>query len=199
MEISIHLNDNQPHFKAEGRNADINNFEGHIKFWSRQLESTAVINDPEEWSLQTKYEKPKFSEEIKKRLMILTNEKMNDCEIWEHCQGPLSSRETRMAIVGRIAIMNFDCRVTGGFIRDWIINGETPKTNLPLDQWVQKTNPLTSFQTYDIAEGILPKDLDIELPPGKYFDVSRFINDVRMTGITVVFHEHIAQRHIFLF
>ena len=122
---------------------------------------------------------------------------MNESEIWELCNGPKATRETRMAVVARIAIMNFDCRLSGGFVRDWVINGESSHPKIPINQWVVKAKQ--GYQTFDIAEEVIPRDLDFELSPNAYFDISRFISDVRSAGIGVDLHEHVAQRHVFVF
>jgi len=53
---------------------------------------------------------------------------------------------------------------------------------------------------WDFKAGVevVPKDLDIELMT-QYFDVNRFIYEVTKYGIVVNHHQHIPQRHIFLF
>ena len=53
---------------------------------------------------------------------------------------------------------------------------------------------------WDFKAGVevVPKDLDIELMT-QYFDVNRFIYEVTKYGIVVDHHQHIPQRHIFLF
>jgi hypothetical protein len=45
---------------------------------------------------------------------------------------------------------------------------------------------------------VVPKDLDIELMT-QYFDVNRFIAELTKFKIVVNHHQHIPQRHIFLF
>ena len=82
-------------------------------------------------------------------------------------------------------------------MRDWIVRGDRQHPKLPPAEWV--IDGATEHLTYDIQEGVLPKDLDIELSASKYFDVMRFIGAVRECGIDVDHHEHIPQRHVFLF
>jgi len=112
-------------------------------------------------------------------------------QIFGLVEGPRASRETRMTVVAHIAIHHFHCKLSGGFIRDWILNEERSDGGYgaytgTLDHWVEdkKTHSLERFV---MREGILPKDLDFELPNCKYFDVHFFITKLSDVGIKVRF------------
>ena len=138
---------------------------------------------------------------LRERLSRITAPDLPATSIFELCEGPRATRESRMEMVSRIAVKVFGCRVVGGFIRDWVIRGERAHLQLPFDQWIEDNamGPHNQWMIKEIKEGVIPKDIDIELPMSGYFDASRFIAEVRSCGITVDFHTHIPQRHVFLF
>jgi hypothetical protein len=106
-----------------------------------------------------------------------------------------------MEVVANIALgQDFECKLTGGFVRDWVVRGEVqrPATAKAPKDWVVKSAP-GQYTKYEILEGVLPKDLDLELSSTKYFDAGRFVTQVRECGIEVNYMEHIAQRYVFLF
>jgi len=109
---------------------------------------------------------------------------------------PYAYREQKMEVVSRLLIRKFRCRVTGGFIRDWVINGqrEVP-SGVAVENWIEKS----SFGGWELIEGIVPKDIDVELALDSDFDVVRFICLVRACGISVDVYDHKPQRHCFVF
>jgi hypothetical protein len=92
-----------------------------------------------------------------------------------------------MEVVANIAVNMFHCKLSGGFIRDWIVAEQRGDGGLggytgKLDQWVEdkKSHDLERFC---MREGILPKDLDFELPNSDYFDALYFISRLSEVGI----------------
>ena len=109
---------------------------------------------------------------------------------------PDASREQKMEVVSRLLIRKFKCKVTGGFIRDWVINGQQlAPVGVAFENWIEKS----SFGGWEMVEGVVPKDIDVELAPDADFDVVRFICHVRACGISVDVYEHKPQRHCFVF
>ncbi len=119
---------------------------------------------------------------FQKRLHHVTSESLSEEEIFELTHGIDATRESRMEAVCRIAVRTFDCKVVGGFVRDWIVNGERkyPPSSIAPQDWVTEYNPpLNGYIKWDFAQGleVTPKDLDIELSMTLTFDVNRLLSD----------------------
>jgi hypothetical protein len=147
-----------------------------------------------------------IEDEFRSRLRIVTHREVDPSLVPGMVDGPTATRESRMSVVARIAILDFNCRISGGFLRDWIVRGERQHPATPPgganrfnNDWLMTVAPGVGFIKYDMQEGVIPKDLDAELPHDEYFDVARFIGEVRKAGITVDHYEHVAQRHVFVF
>ena len=98
-----------------------------------------------------------------------------------------------MEVVANIAINDFHCKLSGGFIRDWIVLGECsqgaygPYTG-NLSDWVDEKDS-HDLEKFSMKEGVLPKDLDFELPNSEYFDPLRFISVLTKVDIKVDFFQ----------
>jgi hypothetical protein len=110
---------------------------------------------------------------------------------------PDAGREQKMEVVSRLLIRKFKCKLTGGFIRDWVINGDSARPHgVPVERWIA----LDRFGGWEMThDGVVPKDLDVELELDAHFDVVMFVSLVRDCGISVDFYEHKPQRHCFVF
>ena len=201
VQVELHMTSpSDPHVKVLGRRRDIGRFNDHFQFWRRQLALAPMVERPDHFISVDLYRRPRTlpsgDAEFRERLHTVTAQELSQTKLFLKCQGPHATRETRMEVVARIAVQTFGCKLCGGFLRDWIVNGERKHPPTPLKDWVEE--PAGTFTKYEIAEGVIPKDLDLELPMEKYFDVGRFVSEVRQCGIMVDHHEHIAQRHVFL-
>ena len=211
LEITAELGAQPPQFKAKGRGGEVATLKDHLNFWTRQLSMTPAVHPLEHFSTISSFIRPaafpQGDADFRARLRFVTEPNVDPLKIWELAQGPYATRETRMMVVARISILNFECRVSGGFVRDWIVRGfskHPPNKPDPLNpsslwdnDWVGPAGNV--FIQYDMKEGVIPKDIDAELPCDKYFDVYRFISDVRAAGIEVDYHQYVAQRHVFIF
>ena len=66
-----------------------------------------------------------------------------------------------MMAVCWILVHNFGCEIKGGFVRDWVINGEVKLPGGPLD-YIIVPCPYTGF--YRISdESWSPSDIDVDL------------------------------------
>ena len=200
VEVKVHLAlSTDPHVQVVGRRLDINRFNDHFQLWRRQLSAAPMVERPDHFISVDLYRRPRTlptnDAEFRERLHSVTAEQLSEIKIFLKCEGPQATRETRMEIVARIAVQNFGCKLCGGFLRDWIVNGERKYPSTPAKDWVIEPG---GFVKYEILEEVVPRDIDLELPMEKYFDVGRFVAQVREYGITVDYHEHIPQRHVFL-
>lgn len=222
--LEIHVSNIQDlHINFSGRRQQLHVLKKHMDFWAYQLgkcpqlkfEADDVFSGIEHFRMPDPKnfggaKNPEYAA-FRKRLHNVTAEDLNDEDIFEMTMGKDATRESRMEAVTRIALQMFECRVVGGFVRDWIVNGERkhpPKSLHPRD-WVhilpdyevqQPPSKPAGWMKWDFKDDVqvIPKDLDIELMT-QYFDVNRFIFEVTKYGIVVDHHQHIPQRHIFLF
>ena len=203
--------------KMKGRRGEVAQMLRHLKFWNEQLGVTPLVHLVDHFATMRSFCRPaklgeaecvKADQRFRERLRFCTSDSVDPMTIWNNGAGPHATRETRMMCVARIAIHEFHCRISGGFVRDWIIRGEAKHparevdpSNLWNNDWIEdkhRDNPAYPIR-FDMREGVLPKDIDAELPCDQYFDVGRFIARVRECGVDVDYHEHAPQRHVFVF
>jgi hypothetical protein len=116
----------------------------------------------------------------------ITNQDRTSIDQWKNLKGPNATRETRMEVVTWIAVCLFDCRLEGGFVRDWIVGNYTFKpTNLSINQWVS-FHPVNGLPI--LNKDLVPSDLDLHLPVLKQFDIEAFVDTLYGYGITAQIH-----------
>ena len=174
----------------------------HFDHWKKQLVGSPKIVEIDEFMNVELFRRPKIfkgDEEFRVRLNNVTAKDLSESKINQLTIGPKATRVTRMEVVARIAIHMFDCKVVGGFVRDWIVRGESTfidsnGSKKPSDWVIAKP-----YVKWEISKSIIPSDLDMELSMSTYFDVNRFISEVRKCGIVVDDYDHVAGRHMMLF
>ncbi|CAF0889497.1 unnamed protein product [Rotaria sordida] len=95
-----------------------------------------------------------------------------------------ASREAKMMAVAWIMVCKFDCRLYGGFVRDWIVGHfiGRPK-NKTVDQWIQYDN-----STAHLHPEIVPADLDCYLPAHGLSDIDEVLDELGKLQMTVNVH-----------
>jgi hypothetical protein len=112
----------------------------------------------------------------------ITDPDRTSVDRWKNLKGHNATRETRMEVVAWIAVCLFDCRLEGGFIRDWVVGNYSSKpTNLPINQWVS-FHPINGLPI--LNKDLVPSDLDVHLPALKQFDIEAFVDTLYSYGIT---------------
>ncbi|CAF3381973.1 unnamed protein product [Rotaria socialis] len=106
------------------------------------------------------------------------------------------TRESRMEVVAWVAVCQFQCRLEGGFVRDWIVDhrSEHP-TSIEPKNWVT-FNKQTELP--ELTPKLIPADLDFHLPLKKYFDLERFLDEMHRYGFKVIEFQE-PWRYILLF
>ena len=51
-----------------------------------------------------------------------------------------------MEVVARIAVQQFGCKLCGGFVRDWIVNGESKHLPGQPKDWVEEGPGFVRFE-----------------------------------------------------
>jgi hypothetical protein len=128
---------------------------------------------------------PQFRQEFRKmeaKISNITDPDRSPVDRWKSLKGPKATRETRMEVVAWIAVCTFECRLEGGFVRDWVVGDYSLKPpNLSPQQWVQ-FDPKSGIPI--LNKDVVPSDLDCHLPAKKQFDVEAFLDALHGYGIS---------------
>lgn len=114
--------------------------------------------------------------DIEQRIARVADSKRTPIDLYNGTKGKNATRETRMEVVAWIAVCKFDCRLEGGFVRDWIVGGYTarPKTVYTSPkEWITYRNNVP-----ELDKDIVPCDLDCHLPSHAYFDIDKFQDEL---------------------
>ena len=99
-------------------------------------------------------------------------------------KGVKATRETRMEVVAWISICKFDCKLEGGFVRDWIVGNSTSRpANL-----LSTPNKWFAYESNNVPyihKEVVPGDLDCHLPSQSYFDIDRFQDELHKFDMKV--------------
>ncbi len=126
---------------------------------------------------------PKIEETISR----ITDSQRTMVDLYKGVKSTKATRETRMEVVAWIAVCKFQCKLEGGFVRDWVVGGyQKPPPNL-LDNpkaWIEyKTNANGQSIPYMHKE-LVPSDLDCHLPLNIYFDIEKFQDELYKFDMT---------------
>ena len=116
---------------------------------------------------------------MEERISHVTDSKRTSMDLWKGLKGPDATRETRMEVVAWIAICQFDCRLEGGFVRDWIVghNVNRPKgKHSDPSTWISHKPNGDKVQIPIMHNEVVPADLDCHLPVYSYFDIDKFLD-----------------------
>jgi len=119
--------------------------------------------------------------DIEERIARITDSKRTPIDLYNGTKGVHATRETRMEVVAWIAICKFDCRLEGGFVRDWIVGHYTkrPTTGITNPKaWIKYNGKIP-----EIHKEVVPCDLDCHLPGHAYFDIQKFQDELYKYGI----------------
>ncbi len=124
----------------------------------------------------------KTCRDIEERIARVTDSKRTPIDLYNGTKGTNATRETRMEVVAWIAVCKFDCRLEGGFVRDWIVGHYTQRPGHLITNpkgWIETTTPVPTLN-----KEVVPCDLDCHLPSYAYFDISKFQDELYKYGIT---------------
>ncbi|CAF3241159.1 unnamed protein product, partial [Rotaria sp. Silwood2] len=118
--------------------------------------------------------------DIEERIARVTDSKRKIDNLLSALNGPLATREIRMEVVEWIAVCQFNCRIFGGFVRDWIVGGYSSRPAMDSDP----STRLTYTSCYDNKNGqqqmphlnkeFVPNDIDCDLPDND-FNIDQFL------------------------
>ncbi len=59
--------------------------------------------------------------EIEKKISLITDNQRTLVDLYKGVKSTKATRETRMEVVAWIAVCKFQCKLEGGFVRDWVV------------------------------------------------------------------------------
>lgn len=108
-----------------------------------------------------------------KRINQIVDPKINVAILKSWASGVYSKvpiRVYRMVTVCWVLVNKYDCCIKGGFLRDWVINGEC---NIPGGSQSDMLEEFNGF--YRIKDDlIVPSDIDVDLSEEKPFNFEEF-------------------------
>jgi len=172
FQVEIKIQSSQKLFKINARDQHIAQVKIELDAFSTWLRYCNVFKGhlEEEYGVAPRALKPQArDEEIEKRIARVTDSKRTIVDLLEASIGPNSTRVSRMEVVAWVCVCLFDCRIEGGFVRDWIVGGYKTEPNTPKIQWLVNQDNMPS-----LVEGLVPPDLDVHLSAKKEFDITKF-------------------------
>ena len=121
--------------------------------------------------------------DIEDRIARVADSKRTPIDLYNAAKGVHATRETRMEVVAWIAVCKFDCKLEGGFVRDWIVGhhrARPPSNNENPKQWIE-TNDRGKRE---INKEVVPGDIDCLLPSDSYFNIQKFQDELAKYDIT---------------
>jgi hypothetical protein len=188
VEITINSNTSTDtcEITVKGRDSEIRKVKQEFTSFIRWLQGCAVIRHPNA-GVSPRLLQPrmhKTCQDIEERIARVTDSKRTPVDLYNGTKGAKATRETRMEVVAWIAVCKFDCRIEGGFVRDWIVGHYTQRPmNLKTNPkgWIDWSGPVPGIQ-----KEVVPCDIDCHLPSHIYFDLSKFQDELYKYGITCV-------------
>jgi hypothetical protein len=139
--------------------------------------------------------------DIEKRIARITDIERSVVDLYASVKGKDATRETRMEVVAWIAVCEFQCKLEGGFVRDWVIaNYVRRPANLVTNPkaWINYVKNFVGDDIPCMDKEVVPSDLDCHLPLTRYFDIEQFQDKLHKYNISCqVFRED--WRYVLLF
>ncbi|CAF0927319.1 unnamed protein product [Rotaria sordida] len=168
---------------VKGRDSDNKKVKKEFDVFIGWLRKCAVIRHPND-HVSPRVLRPamrKDCRDIEERISRVTDTKRTPVDLYKGVRGSKATRETRMEVVAWISVCKFDCKVEGGFVRDWIVDHYTARPSGVTDpkKWIDMSNPMPA-----LVKEVIPCDLDCHLPSHMYFDIEKFQDELYKYGIT---------------
>ncbi|CAF1156498.1 unnamed protein product [Rotaria sp. Silwood1] len=186
-QIEITINSNTATKTCEiivkGRDSDNKKVKNEFDAFIGWLRNCAVIRHPNDY-VSPRVLRPamrKDCRDMEERISRVTDTKRTPVDLYKGVRGSKATRETRMEVVAWIAVCKFDCKLEGGFVRDWIVGHYTARPPGITDpkKWIDKSNSMPA-----LVKEVIPCDLDCHLPSHMYFDIEKFQDELYKYGIT---------------
>ncbi|CAF2546861.1 unnamed protein product [Rotaria sp. Silwood2] len=176
---------------VKGRDSQVQQVKQEFNSFLSWLQECAVVRHPNA-GVSPRLLRPQmriFCEDIEKRISNVTDPKRTFIDLYNSVKSSTATRETRMEVVAWIAVCKFDCKLEGGFVRDWIVG----KYTAPLDRtnsndWIEYNTNYNNEQIPSMKREVVPADLDCHLPTHAYFDIEKFQDELYKLGISCKYY-----------
>ncbi|CAF3477414.1 unnamed protein product [Rotaria sp. Silwood1] len=121
-----------------GRYSEIVKVKNEFDSFLSWLENCTVIRNPDA-GVPPRVLRPQMRSQcldIEERISHITDSKQTRIDLYNATKGIHATRETRMEVVSWIAVCKFDCKIEGGFVRDWVVD-ELHKYGIKCDVYRQ--------------------------------------------------------------
>ncbi|CAF1208037.1 unnamed protein product [Rotaria magnacalcarata] len=178
--VNNNVGNNECEIIIEGRDSQNQLVQKEFQSFLGWLKRCAVIRHPNA-GVPPRIIKPAMRKsclDMEEKISHITDSKRTSIELWKALKGSKATRETRMEVVAWIAVCKFDCRLEGGFVRDWIVGNCTARPSGYPSTWVTYQINATGTILPYLDKDLIPSDLDCHLPSHKYFDIDKFLDNL---------------------
>ncbi|CAF3353058.1 unnamed protein product [Rotaria sp. Silwood1] len=169
-----------------GRDSQVQQVRKEFDSFLSWLQECAVIRHPNA-GVSPRLLRPQmriYCEDIEQRISHVTDPTRTFIDLYNSVKGSTATRETRMEVVAWIAVCKFDCKLEGGFVRDWIVGKYTAHpTSTDSKDWIEYKTNYNNEEIPYMKREIVPADLDCHLPTHAYFDIEKFQDELYRFGI----------------
>ena len=126
--------------------------------------------------------------DTEERIARVTDSSRKTDDLLTALNNPKAKRETRIEVAAWIAACKFNCRIFGGFARDWIVGGYSSKPDISTNrlEWISYKSERTTItdvqQVPCINKQFVPNGVDCYLPDVG-FDIDDFLECLKGFGI----------------
>ncbi|CAF3883818.1 unnamed protein product [Rotaria sordida] len=180
---------------VEGQDSENQKVKKEFNSFVSWLKRCVIIRPPNA-GVQPRLLRPKMRKaypEIEEKISHITASERTMVDLYKGIKSTDATRETRMEVVAWIAICKFNCKLEGGFVRDWIVgNYRSRPINLLNNpkRWIEYRTNANGDNIPYINKEVVPSDLDCHLPLNIYFDIDKFQDELYKSDITCrVFRE----------
>ncbi|CAF4044605.1 unnamed protein product, partial [Rotaria sordida] len=180
---------------VEGQDSENQKVKKEFDSFMSWLKDCVIIRPPNA-GVQPRLLRPKMRKaypEIEEKISHITASERTMVDLYKGIKITDATRETRMEVVAWIAICKFNCKLEGGFVRDWIVGNYRSRPinflNNP-KRWIEYRTNANGDNIPYINKEVVPSDLDCYLPLNVYFDINKFQDELYKFDITCrVFRE----------
>ncbi|CAF4941334.1 unnamed protein product, partial [Rotaria sp. Silwood1] len=162
---------------VKGRNSEIKKVKDEFNSYLGWLQTCAVVRHPNSGvSPRLLRSQVRVNcEDIEERISRITDPKRTYIDLYNNVKGSKATRETRMEVVAWIAVCKFNCKLEGGFVRDWVVGKyKATPANIKLNDWIEYKPNRQGVRIPYMIKQVVPGDLDCHLPTFGSFDIEKF-------------------------
>ncbi|CAF1264703.1 unnamed protein product [Rotaria sordida] len=171
---------------VKGRDSEIRKVKEEFDSFLGWLQTCAVVRHPNS-GVSPRLLRAQMRancEDIEERISHITDPKRTYIDLYNNAKGSKATRETRMEVVAWIAVCKFNCKLEGGFVRDWIVGKYIARpANVNPKDWIEYKANRHGVNIPYMNREVVPADLDCHLPTYGSFDIEKFQDQLHKFNI----------------